>query len=66
MSSGPQRSLDSSVPLPPPGGVEAAGRFICYVLCVPLVLIAIAGAVTACAALWAAIAISEVLDERID
>jgi hypothetical protein len=62
MSSGPQRSLDSAVPPSPlRGRVEAAGHLICYALCVPLVLIAIAGAVTACAALWAAIALSEVL-----
>ena len=62
MSFGPQRSLDSAVPSPSPlrGGVEAAGRFICYALCIPLVAIAIAGAVTACAALWAAISLSEV------
>lgn len=40
--------------------IDSAARFICYALCVPLVLIAIAGAVTACAALWAAIALSEV------
>jgi hypothetical protein len=41
--------------------INSAARLICYALCVPLVLIAIAGAVTACAALWAAIAISEAL-----